>query len=79
MRYTDNRIDEQDRGVSIKVTPMTLALQNSGGKSFCFNFMDTPGHLNFSDEMAAATRLTDGVVVVVDAVEGVRCPALRPC
>jgi U5 small nuclear ribonucleoprotein component len=50
---------------------MTLALQASAGKSYCFNFLDAPGHLNFSDEMACAARLADGALVVVDAVEGV--------
>jgi len=71
VRYTDNRLDEQERGLSIKTMPMTLLLQNSQGKSFLMNILDSPGHVNFSDEVTASFRISDGVVVVVDAVEGV--------
>ncbi|EFJ13644.1 hypothetical protein SELMODRAFT_231460 [Selaginella moellendorffii] len=71
LRYTDTRIDEQERQISIKAMPMSLVLEDSCGKSYLCNIMDTPGHVNFSDEMTAALRLADGAVVVVDAVEGV--------
>ncbi|KAL3678399.1 hypothetical protein R1sor_021355 [Riccia sorocarpa] len=71
LRYTDTRIDEQERQISIKSVPMSLVLENSTGKSYLCNIMDTPGHVNFSDEMTAALRLVDGAVLVVDAVEGV--------
>eukprot|EP00698_Gefionella_okellyi_P010310 TRINITY_DN2667_c0_g1_i1.p1 TRINITY_DN2667_c0_g1~~TRINITY_DN2667_c0_g1_i1.p1 ORF type:complete len:964 (-),score=265.86 TRINITY_DN2667_c0_g1_i1:22-2913(-) len=77
VRYTDTRIDEQERGISIKSTPMTLALQTSKGKSYAFNLIDTPGHVNFSDEVTAAIRLTDGVIVIVDVVEGVMAGTAR--
>jgi U5 small nuclear ribonucleoprotein component len=71
LRYTDARKDEQDRGVSIKATPVSLVLQNTAGKSYLLNVIDTPGHVNFSDEVTASLRAADGAVVVVDAVEGV--------
>lgn len=71
MRYTDTRIDEQERRISIKSVPMTLVLEDSNSKSFLCNIMDTPGHVNFSDEMTAALRLADGAVLIVDAAEGV--------
>jgi U5 small nuclear ribonucleoprotein component len=71
LRYTDTRIDEQQRGISLKCRPMTLLLPNSYEKSYLFNVMDTPGHTNFSDEIACAFRISDGVVLVVDALEGV--------
>lgn len=71
LRYTDTRIDEQERQISIKAVPMSLVLEDSNGKSYLCNIMDTPGHVNFSDEMTAALRLADGAVLIVDAVEGV--------
>lgn len=71
MRYTDTRIDEQERRISIKAVPMSLVLEDSNAKSYLCNIMDTPGHVNFSDEMTAALRLADGAVLIVDAVDGV--------
>lgn len=71
LRYTDTRVDEQLRGISMKSTPMSLILEASNGKSFVMNMLDTPGHVNFNDEVTAAMRLADGVLLVVDAVEGV--------
>lgn len=71
MRYTDTRIDEQERRISIKAVPMSLVLEDGNSKSYLCNIMDTPGHVNFSDEMTAALRLADGAVLIVDAAEGV--------
>lgn len=50
---------------------MSLVLQSSRGKSSLVNIIDTPGHVNFVDEVASAIRLADGIVLVVDVVEGV--------
>uniref|UniRef100_A0A0R3RWB3 Tr-type G domain-containing protein n=1 Tax=Elaeophora elaphi TaxID=1147741 RepID=A0A0R3RWB3_9BILA len=70
-RYTDTLFIEQQRGCSIKATPITIVMQDSRQKSFLLNIIDTPGHVNFSDEVTAAYRLSDGAVIVVDAHEGV--------
>lgn len=50
---------------------MSLVLQNSAGKSHLVHLIDTPGHVNFVDEVAPAIRLVDGVILVVDVTEGV--------
>ncbi|XP_065683587.1 116 kDa U5 small nuclear ribonucleoprotein component isoform X2 [Hydra vulgaris] len=71
MNYTDTLFTERERGVSIKSTPVTLVLPDSKGKSFLLNIFDTPGHVNFSDEVTAALRISDGVVVFIDAADGV--------
>lgn len=72
LRYTDVHFLERSRGLSIKASPMSLVLQSTKGKSHLFNIIDTPGHVNFVDEVAASSRLVDGIVLVVDIVEGVQ-------
>jgi 116 kDa U5 small nuclear ribonucleoprotein component len=72
LRYTDHLFLERERGLSIKASPMTLLLSSTKRKSYLFNIMDTPGHVNFADEVACSFRLSDGVVLVVDVIEGVQ-------
>jgi 116 kDa U5 small nuclear ribonucleoprotein component len=72
LRYTDTHVLERDRGLSVKAAPMSLVLQSTKGKSHIVNILDTPGHVDFVDEVAAAFRVVDGVCLVVDVVEGVQ-------
>lgn len=77
LRYTDTHILEQERGLTIKSSPISLVLQNTKEKSYLFNIMDTPGHVNFLDEVSVATQFVDGLVLVVDVVEGLMITARK--
>ena len=54
LRFTDTLFIEQERQLSIKATPLTLVLGDSRQKNFLVNVVDTPGHVNFADEVSAS-------------------------
>jgi GTP-binding protein LepA len=67
---------ERERGITIKSHTITLPYVNRRGEEFALNLLDTPGHVDFSYEVSRALASCDGVLLMVDASQGVQAQTL---